>query len=224
MQCAWDEEWGALGYRRVLGVLLRLTRYTSFLYGGDDKLKVSESDVLLDIARKSNQVLERGRGRGGRGRDRSEEDGIERRKDVSQSYKNKNNNCNRNNDDDSDDDVDFLDNYRGNRKCRNKDGDVERKIELKKEKEKAIELATQIIFAFHDSISPFLDNLWSVRNLQIKCISNLFNSPNIGKLKNDMVPIFLNLMCDFDIRNRIAVARLVKDICWNINYPNFFIH
>jgi hypothetical protein len=208
MQCAWDEEWGALGYRRVLGILLRLTRYTSFLYGGDDKLKVRELDVLLDYARKSNEDLERGRGRGGRGGDRSEEDGIERRKDMSQSDKNNNNNNNiRSYDDDSDDNVDFLDNYKSNRKYRNGDGDIERKKELKKEKEKAIELATQIIFAFHDSISPFLDNLWSVRNLQIKCISNLFNSPNIEKLKNDMVPIFLNLMCDFDIRNRIAVAR-----------------
>lgn len=211
MQCAWDEEWGALGYRRVLGILLRLTRYTSFLYGGDDKWKVRDLDAVMDIARKSNEELERGRDRGGRGgrdRDRSEEDEIERRKDMSQSHKNKKKNYDmRNNSDGSDDNVDFLDNYTGNRKYRNGDGDIERKKELKKEKEKAIELATQIIFAFHDSISPFLDNLWSVRNLQIRCISNLFNSPNIGKLKNDMVPIFLNLMCDFDIRNRIAVAR-----------------
>jgi hypothetical protein len=210
MQCAWDEEWGALGYRRVLGILLRLTRYNSFLCGGDDKLKVGELDALSDISRKSNEEeLERGRGRGrgGKGRDRSEEDGIERRKDMSQSYKNKNNNDIRSNDDDSDDDFDQLDDDRNHGKYRNKDGDIERKKELKKEKDKAIELATQIIFAFHDSISPFLDNLWSVRNLQIRCISNLFNSPNISKLKNDMVPIFLNLMCDSDIRNRIAVAR-----------------
>lgn len=208
MQCAWDEEWGVLGYQRVLGILLRLTRYTAFLYGGDDKLKNRELNVPLDHARKSTEILERGRG----SRDRSEEDRIESRKDVSQSNNNKNNdnndNDNINNHDDGDDNANFLDNDRNNRKS---DGDIERKRELKNEKDEAIELATQIIFAFHDSISPFLDNLWSVRNLQIKCLSNLFNSPNINKLKKDMVPIFLNLMCDFDIRNRIAVARLVRD-------------
>lgn len=205
MQCAWDEEWGALGYRRVLGIIFLLTRSTDFLSGGSD----IEGNFLEGNMTISRQNSERGRDRDGdreRGGDRDEDKKKERRgKDRDRDGGREIDISQNNRKHDKNDDNDYDNN--SNNSYRNNNQNLEYRKELKREKDKAIEFSIQIIFAFHDSINPFLDGLWSVRKLQIKCISNLFNSPNISKLKNDMVPIFLNLMCDFDIRNRLAVAR-----------------
>lgn len=214
MQCAWDEEWGALGYRRVLGIIFLLTRSTDFLSGGSD-VAGNVLEGLEGNMRLSRQHSERGRDKDG---DREKDKDRDRDRDRDKKEERKGKEKDRDRDGgrgidmsqngrkyDRSDSNDYDNNSNGNHRKNNQYSDFRK--ELKKEKEKAIEFSIQIIFAFHDSISAFLDSLWSVRKLQIKCISNLFNSPNISKLKNDMVPIFLNLMCDFEIRNRVAVAR-----------------
>ena len=211
MQCAWDEEWGALGYRRVLGIMFLLTRSTDFLSGGSD---IAGDDL------EGNMTISRQKSERGRDRDGDRDNHKDRDRDRDRDKKEERRDKEKDRDRDGGRGIDMSQNSRkydrsdGNDYDNNSNTDYRKnnqyldfKKELKREKEKAIEFSIQIIFAFHDSISPFLDSLWSVRNLQIKCISNLFNSPNISELKNDMVPIFLNLMCDFDVRNRLAVAR-----------------
>ena len=213
MQCAWDEEWGALGYRRVLGIMFLLTRSTDFLSGGSD-IAGNALEGNMTISRQNSEMRDGDRGRGGDRDGDKEEDRRRKHKDRVEERSGKDRDRDKENGIDKSqnkrkydrsDDNDYDDSSNSSHRKNNQS--IEFKKELKREKEKAIEFSIQIIFAFHDSISPFVDCLWSVRKLQIKCISNLFNSPNISKLKNDMVPIFLNLMCDFDIRNRVAVAR-----------------
>ena len=181
---------------RVLGVIRDLTGDWGFLHierEGDKDRNERDRDRDMD-----------------RDRDREREEKEKRRR--------KNNRHSYNSDDDDDEENDNdngvrVVNQRGynSRNTRYSDDDTAphsgEKESYKKERKEALNLAVEIIFASHASIKSFPEALCGARNMQLECLSNLLNSPNINEFKQKMVPIIVGLMADCDVRNRLLVTR-----------------
>jgi hypothetical protein len=191
----WDVEWHALGYLRVLGVIRDLTGDWSFLH-------VEKED---------------GGGGNGRDRDRGRNTGRDRESEkrrILNSRRSNSNSSDDNNEDEESEDGDVrIINQRGhsshNSWCSDDDtatNSADRELD-KKERKEAVNLSVEIIFASHTSISPFPKSLCGARYMQLACLSNLLNSPNLKEFKQKMVPIIIDLMADSDMRNRLLVAR-----------------
>jgi hypothetical protein len=186
----WDVEWHALGYLRVLGVMRDLTGDWGFLH----------------IEREGDRNEDGGDRDRGRERERERE---KRRRRNDDSYE----------DEESDDGDVRVISQRGNSThnswCSDDDTaphSADRESDRKERKE-AVNLAVEIIFASHASIVAFPKSLCCARYMQLECLSNLLNSPNIKEFKQKMIPIIIDLMADSDMRNRLLVARYDVKVC-----------
>lgn len=217
----WDLEWGVLGYMRVLGILRNLTGVKEFL----TVKSYSRDDSGLYKRNVNEKRKDRGKERGLDSSQMSQNSTLNNRSRDDrngQSKSSKNSNRNYNYDyEDSYNENNYND-YNNNKKNRNKNnndyddesddsnnGYENNSENTKKEienKEKYLKLVLDIIFA-RSTLEKFPSKLWTVRYIQMQCLSNLFNSPNIDEFKGEMVPIFISHMSDFDIRNRLEVNR-----------------
>ena len=218
----WDLEWGVLGYMRVLGILRNLTGVKEFL----TVKRYSRNDSGLYKRNVNERGKDRGKERGLNSSQMSQNSTLNNRsRDDRNSQSKSCENSNRNYNDgyeDSFNENNNNDNDNNNKKNKNKNnnnyddesddsnnGYENNSENMKKEIEnieKYLKLVLDIIFA-RSTLEKFPSKLWTVRYIQLQCLSNLFNSPNIDEFKGEMVPIFISHMSDFDIRNRLEVNR-----------------